>query len=214
MYLPKKFALYDAGRTLRLEIVPYGIQEALSGIPGEFVVHHPAAAAKLGIDPVTETELAERLPALAELGEDELFRLWWNPAAGAESRRLLVSAVDTLPDTAGAPDWALQSAGCLIADREALESWAEGLEVPETEPLAALSAFLSQDLFALHALRLTETSSGRTLMLWPLASDNPVPFVRRVAESYPEVRYAEEDFLFSLAPEACDEPRDPDVPGA
>ena len=64
---------------------------------------------------------------------------------------------------------------------------------------ACLSHFLSIDLLRSEsAVRLTETATGNVLALWPVRNDNPLKALARATESYPEVRYDEEDFVFRL----------------
>lgn len=47
-------------------------------------------------------------------------------------------------------------------------------------------------------MRLTETATGNVLALWPVRNDNPLKALARATESYPEVRYDDEDFEFRL----------------
>ena len=75
MFDPERFQLYDARRTLMLAVAPLSREEALSTLPGEFVVADRLLAKRLGIEPVPEDVMAARAAEFAALPEDRILRL-------------------------------------------------------------------------------------------------------------------------------------------
>ncbi len=201
MFDPERFQLYDARRTLMLAVAPLSREEALSALPGEFVVADRLLAKRLGIEPVPEDVMAARAAEFAALPEDRILRLWVNPVLNADGCDVFVSPPDALPDVGGAPDWGLASAGFLLADIEALSEWIRttyGVETPE-EIRESLSRFLSRDLERMvRAVELVDLAANAVLMKWPVLHESPLRAIRAATESYPEVRYEEADFEFRL----------------
>lgn len=212
MFNPKYFRLYDAERSLMLTIGPLGRREALAGLPGELFLGNPLLAARLGIEPIPESVMNERQAEFASLDETSLLRIWFNPTGGPDGRDVLASPADALPETGTAPDWGLVSAGWFVTDPMTLADWAE--ERYETDDvLLALSTFLSKDIDEEgEAVRLVETATQRILNVWPVQHENPLRALRLATQSWPEVRYAEEDFRFVL--DVREEPASPPAIGA
>lgn len=198
MFDPNRFQLFDAARTLTLTIGPVSRSDVLADFPAELIVSDEILAARLGVEPVPPSVITARIPELKALDEEAVRRLWMNPVSTPDGRTVFVSPVDALPDTGDTADWGLRSAGFLVSDPAVLGDWVE--ENYATDDIAAaLSHFLSIDLMRSEsAVRLTETATGNVLALWPVRNDNPLKALARATESYPEVRYDDEDFEFRL----------------
>lgn len=198
MFDPNRFQLFDAARTLMLTIGPVSRSDVLADFPAELIVSDEILAARLGVEPVPPSVITARIPELKALDEESVRRLWMNPVSTPDGRTVFVSPVDALPDTGDTADWGLRSAGFLVSDPAVLGDWVE--ENYATDDIAAaLSHFLSIDLMRSEsAVRLTETATGNVLALWPVRNDNPLKAFARATESYPEVRYDDEDFEFRL----------------
>ncbi|MDO5532357.1 hypothetical protein [Sutterella sp.] len=200
------FALYDAARTMRLSIESVPREELLAGIPAELVVASPALAERLHVPAASEEELLRRRAEFAALDEETGWRLWVNPVPAPDGRTVFLSAPDALPVTDGAPDHAIASAGFIVGDTAGVLEWVMQVTDAETEEaaLTALSALLSGTGEPPHAARLTELATGAVLMSWPIRAGNPIRALSAAAKGWPEVRFREEDFVFTLRPEAGD----------
>lgn len=194
------YVLYDAARTLRLSLEPVPRGELLRELPGELVVSSLLLAFRLGCEATSVDVMTGRAAEFAELDEESAFRLWENPVAAADGRTVFVSAPDSLPDVAGAPDFGLASAGFLIGGTAEILDWVMSVTDAEDadEARLELSRLLSGTGETPHAVRLTECATGAVLQRWPVRCGNPLRALTASARSWPEVRYAEDDFTFTL----------------
>ena len=103
----------------------------------------------------------------------------------------------------GAPDFGIASAGFLIGSTLEMLQWVQSLTGAETpdEQRSELSKMLSAACETPHAAILTELSSGTELMRWPVQCGNPIRALSQAAAQWPEVKFAEDDFEFSLKPD-------------
>lgn len=206
MFDPERFVFYDAERTLMLTVGPLSRREALLQVPGEFVVWEPVLAARLGIEPVPPEVMNIRSREFRELGEDEILRIWVSPMPASDGRTVFVSPPDALPDSGDAPDWGLRSAGFIVGELEPLVDWVRttyGAEEPD-EIRRALSRWLSTDAERTErAVQLVDLAADAVIASWPILHDNPLRAFKAASASWPEVRYSDLDFDFSLKPEAA-----------
>lgn len=206
MFDPQRFMRFDAKRTLMLAAAPLSRAEALGELPGELVVSDERLAAHLGLEALPPEVMNSRAEEFAALEEGDVWRLWLNPTPTVDGRTVFISPVDALPDVAGAPDWGLASAGFLAASGEVLEEWTASMYGWAPEDFReAVSRFLSIDvLLTDRAVELVELDGGAVLNRWPILHDNPLRALQKATESYPEVRFGEEDFDFMLKPDAAE----------
>lgn len=199
-----RFMRFDAKRTLMLATAPLPRREALGELPGELIVSDERLAEHLGLECVPPEVMNARSDEWALLEEGELWRLWRSPTPTADGRSIFISPVDALPDVSGAPDWGLASSGFLVAGAEALGEWTQSVYGwPAEDFREAVSRFLSIDVLQMdRAVELVDLASGAALNRWPILHDNPLRALQKAAESYPEVRFCEEDFAFSLKADA------------
>lgn len=200
------YVLYDAARTLRLSLEPVARAELLRELPGELVVCSPLLAFRLGCEAVSLDVMTGRAAEFAQLDEESAFRLWENPVAAADGRTVFISAPDSLPDAAGAPDFGLASAGFLIGGTAEILDWVTSVTDAGDADTARLelSRLLSGAGETPHAVRLTECATGAVLQRWPVRCGNPLRALTAAARSWPEVRYAEDDFTFTLKSDLAD----------
>lgn len=197
-----RYALYDEHRTVRLTLEPLSLRELLDSMPGELLITSPVLAARLDREVVSDGELLERRDELDGLDEDSALRIWMTELPSADGRTVFLSAPDALADTDGAPDWSIVCAGLLVGSVEDLCGWVRGVsDADDAESIRhVLSAILSGTVTPPHAARLTELASGRVLQSWPVRCGNPIPALSAAAQAWPDVRWTEEDFSFSLKP--------------
>lgn len=195
-----RYALFDRARTMRLSLEALPRESLIADIPGELAVASPILAAMLGIERLTEEVMLARSDEFAALDEETAFRLWTSPAASADGRTVFISAPDALPEMDGTPDWGIASAGFLIGSAEEMLRWAGSLTGAETTEgmRLELSKILSGTCEPPHAAVLTDLVQGTEIMRWPVKCGNPIRALSAAAAQWPEVRYAEDDFRFTL----------------
>lgn len=199
-----RFMRFDAKRTLMLTTAPLSRREALGELPGELIVSDERLAEHIGLESVPPEVMNARSDEWALLEEGELWRLWRSPTPTTDGRTIFISPVDALPDVSGAPDWGLASSGFLVAGAEALGEWTQSVYGwPAEDFREAVSRFLSIDVLQMdRAVELVDLASGAALNRWPILHDNPLRALQKASESYPEVRFCEEDFEYSLKADA------------
>ncbi len=205
MFDPERFQLYDAERRLMLAVMPLTREEALAQIPGEFVVGDRLLAKRLGVEAVPEDVMNARFSEFAAKPEEKILRLWMNASENADSCDIFVSPFDALPDAGGAPDWSLKSCGFFLGDIAVFSEWIAtiyGVETPE-DLRRVTSRFLSRDLERMvRAVKLFDLAENKEIACWPILHDNPLRAFSAASESYPEIRYDDDDFDIHLKPEA------------
>lgn len=199
----QRYAFYDAKRTMRLTLEPVSILEMLQDLPGELLFSAPLPAARLGVPCASPDVMHARAAEFAQFDEETAFRLWFNPEPSADGRSVYVSAPDALPEMNGAPDFSIASAGFLIGSTFEMLQWVQSLTAAQTpdEQRSELSKMLSAACEPPHAAILTELSSSTELMRWPVQCGNPIRALSQAAAQWPEVKFAEDDFEFTLKPD-------------
>ena len=190
------YALYDSARTMRLSLEPMTRTQMLADFPGEIVISSPLLAARLGCEAADAEAMQRRREEFAALDR--------TPAR--DGRIAYVSAPDSLPDVEEEPDWGISSAGFLIGSVAEISEWVKRMTDADDPAsiLRELSRILSGCSEPPHAAQLTDLSTGAVIMTWPVRCANPIHALSAAAESWPEVRYREEDFDFSLKSDLAD----------
>ena len=200
------YALYDSARTMRLSLEPMTRTQMLADFPGEIVISSPLLATRLGCEAADAEAMQRRREEFAALDEESALRIWLNRTPARDGRIAYVSAPDSLPDVEEEPDWGISSAGFLIGSVAEIAGWVKRMTDADDPAsiLRELSRILSGCSEPPHAAQLTDLSTGAVIMTWPVRCANPIHALSAAAESWPEVRYREEDFDFSLKSDLAD----------